>query len=99
MPPLTVRSIQWPHWSGDARLSEALRLTRYAAPDACAVIGGDFHSPPPDIQTHPAQIAAPTTPPPPLQPPHKLPPPGPPSPPPLRAPPPPPTTPAPRQPR
>ena len=40
MPPLTVRSVQWPHWSGDARLNEALRLTRYAAPDACAVIGG-----------------------------------------------------------
>ena len=56
MPPLTVRSIQWPHWSGDARLNEALRLTRYAAPDACAVIGGNFNSLYPDCKTHPAEF-------------------------------------------
>jgi len=52
MPPLTVRSVQWPHWSGDARLNEALRLTRYAAPDACAVIAGDFNSLYPDCEAH-----------------------------------------------
>jgi hypothetical protein len=40
MAPLTVRSVQWPHWSGNARLNEALKLTRYAAPGACAVIAG-----------------------------------------------------------
>ena len=52
MPPLTVRSAHWPHWSGDARLSEALKLTRYAAPGACAVIAGDFNSLYPDCETH-----------------------------------------------
>lgn len=52
MTPLTVRSVQWPHWSGDARLNEALKLTRYAAPGACAVIAGDFNSLYPDCQTH-----------------------------------------------
>jgi endonuclease/exonuclease/phosphatase family metal-dependent hydrolase len=52
MMPLTVRSVHWPHWSGDARLSEALKLTRYAAPGACAVIAGDFNSLYPDCGTH-----------------------------------------------
>lgn len=52
MRPLTVRSVQWPHWSGDARLDEALKLTRYAAPGACAVIAGDFNSLYPDCETH-----------------------------------------------
>lgn len=54
--PLTVRSVHWPHWSGHARLDEALRLTRYAAPGACAVIGGDFNSLYPDCQTHAAEF-------------------------------------------
>ena len=52
MTPLTVRSAHWPHWSGDARLNEALKLTRYAAPGACAVIAGDFNSLYPDCDTH-----------------------------------------------
>ena len=52
MTPLTVRSAHWPHWSGDARLSEALKLTRYAALGACAVIAGDFNSLFPDCETH-----------------------------------------------
>lgn len=52
MTPLTVQSAHWPHWSGDARLSEALKLTRYAAPGACAVIAGDFNSLYPDCETH-----------------------------------------------
>jgi endonuclease/exonuclease/phosphatase family metal-dependent hydrolase len=56
MTPLTVRSVQWPHWSGDARLNEALKLTRYAAPDACAVIAGDFNSLYPDCATHAAEV-------------------------------------------
>lgn len=56
MAPLTVRSIHWPHWSGDARLNEALKLTRYGAPSACAVIGGDFNSLYPDCETHPAEF-------------------------------------------
>jgi endonuclease/exonuclease/phosphatase family metal-dependent hydrolase len=56
MAPLTVRSVQWPHWSGDARLNEALRLTRYGAPDACAVIAGDFNSLYPDCETHAAEF-------------------------------------------
>ena len=56
MPPLTVRSVQWPHWSGDARLNEALRLTRYAAPDVCAVIAGDFNSLYPDCPAHAAEF-------------------------------------------
>lgn len=55
-PPVTARSIQWPHWSGDARLNEALRLTRYAAPGACAVIAGDFNSLYPDCDTHAAEF-------------------------------------------
>ena len=57
MAPLTVRSIQWPHWSGDERLNEALKLTRYAAPDACAVIAGDFNSLYPDCETHVPEFA------------------------------------------
>jgi endonuclease/exonuclease/phosphatase family metal-dependent hydrolase len=52
LPPLTVRSVQWPHWSGDARLNEALRLTKCGAPDACDIIGGDFNSLWPDCETH-----------------------------------------------
>lgn len=56
MAPLMVRSVHWPHWSGDARLSEALRLTRYAAPGECAVIGGDFNSLYPDCETHAAEF-------------------------------------------
>jgi endonuclease/exonuclease/phosphatase family metal-dependent hydrolase len=52
MTPLTVRSVHWSHWSGDARLDEALKLTRYAAPGACAVIAGDFNSLYPDCETH-----------------------------------------------
>jgi endonuclease/exonuclease/phosphatase family metal-dependent hydrolase len=52
MTPLTVRSIHWPHWSGEARLNEALKLTRYGAPGACAVIAGDCNSLYPDCETH-----------------------------------------------
>jgi endonuclease/exonuclease/phosphatase family metal-dependent hydrolase len=50
--PLTVRSIQWPHWSGQARLDEALKLTRYGAPGVCAVIAGDCNSLYPDCERH-----------------------------------------------
>lgn len=42
--PLHLRSVQWAYWSGDVRLDEAQKLTRYAAPDTAAVIGGDFNS-------------------------------------------------------
>jgi endonuclease/exonuclease/phosphatase family metal-dependent hydrolase len=56
MAPLTVRSIHWPHWSGEARLDEALKQTRYGAPGACAVIGGDFNSLYPDCETHAAEF-------------------------------------------
>ena len=52
LPPLTVRSVQWPHWSGDERLSEALRLTRCAAPGACEIIAGDCNSLWPDCPGH-----------------------------------------------
>lgn len=51
-PMLTVRSVQWPHWSGDERLNEALRLTRCGAPEACEIIAGDFNSLWPDCADH-----------------------------------------------
>jgi endonuclease/exonuclease/phosphatase family metal-dependent hydrolase len=51
MAPLTVRSVHWPHWSGEAGLNQALKLTRYGAPGACAVIAGDFNSLYPDCET------------------------------------------------
>lgn len=51
-PVLTARSVQWPHWSGDHRLSEALRLTRCGAPDAFDIIAGDFNSLWPDCPGH-----------------------------------------------
>lgn len=41
---LAVKSAQWAHWSGDARLEEAHKLTRYAAPDSLAIVAGDFNS-------------------------------------------------------
>lgn len=49
---VTVRSVQWPHWDGSARLSEALRLTHCGAPQACEVIAGDFNSLWPDCPAH-----------------------------------------------
>jgi endonuclease/exonuclease/phosphatase family metal-dependent hydrolase len=42
--PIALKSVQWPHWSGDARLDQALRMTGHAAPGELAVIGGDFNS-------------------------------------------------------
>ncbi|WP_329087747.1 endonuclease/exonuclease/phosphatase family protein [Streptosporangium sp. NBC_01469] len=41
---LALKSVHWPHWSGDARLDEALKLTRHAAPGSAAIIAGDFNS-------------------------------------------------------
>jgi endonuclease/exonuclease/phosphatase family metal-dependent hydrolase len=52
MAPLTLRSVHWPHWSGEARLNEALKLTRYGAPGVCAVIAGDCNSLCPECETH-----------------------------------------------
>jgi endonuclease/exonuclease/phosphatase family metal-dependent hydrolase len=51
-PVLVVRSVQWAHWNGDVRLDEAHKLTRYAAPDVAAIIGGDFNSLWPDCPGH-----------------------------------------------
>ncbi len=42
--PVALKSVQWPHWSGDARLDQALRMTGHAAPGELAIIGGDFNS-------------------------------------------------------
>ena len=50
--PLWLRSVQWAHWNGDVRLDEAQKLTRYAAPEVAAVIGGDFNSLWPDCPGH-----------------------------------------------
>ncbi len=49
---LHLRSVQWAHWNGDVRLDEAQKLTRYAAPEAAAIIGGDFNSIWPDCPGH-----------------------------------------------
>ena len=49
-PVLAVKSVQWAHWSGDVRLDEAQKLTRYAAPGQLAIIAGDFNSIWPDCQ-------------------------------------------------
>jgi endonuclease/exonuclease/phosphatase family metal-dependent hydrolase len=43
-PVLAVKSVQWASWSGDVRMEEAQKLTRYAAPDVAAIIAGDFNS-------------------------------------------------------
>lgn len=51
-PRLHLRSVQWAHWNGDVRLDEAQKLTRYAAPDMAAIIGGDFNSLWPDCPGH-----------------------------------------------
>lgn len=53
---LVLKSVQWAHWNGDVRLDEALRLTRRAAPDVAAIIGGDFNSLFPDCPTHPPEF-------------------------------------------
>lgn len=50
--PLWLRSVQWAYWNGDVRLDEAQKLTRYAAPDSAAIIGGDFNSLWPDCPGH-----------------------------------------------
>lgn len=50
--PLSLRSVQWAHWSGDVRLDEAQKLTRYAAPGTAAIVGGDFNSLWPDCPGH-----------------------------------------------
>ena len=51
-PVLHLRSVQWAHWNGDVRLDEAQKLTRYAAPEVAAIIGGDFNSLWPDCSGH-----------------------------------------------
>lgn len=51
-PVLVVKSVQWAHWNGDVRLDEAQKLTRHAAPQVAAVIGGDFNSLFPDCPHH-----------------------------------------------
>lgn len=43
-PVLRLRSVQWAHWSGDARLDEALKLTPHADPAEACILGGDFNS-------------------------------------------------------
>ncbi|MEU4820251.1 hypothetical protein AB0H37_00075 [Actinomadura sp. NPDC023710] len=43
-PELAVKSTQWAHWSGDIRLEEAHKLTRYATPGSLAIVAGDFNS-------------------------------------------------------
>lgn len=50
--PLRLLSVQWAHWNGDVRLDAALKLTKHAAPDVAAVIGGDFNSLWPDCPDH-----------------------------------------------
>jgi endonuclease/exonuclease/phosphatase family metal-dependent hydrolase len=49
---LTVRSVHWRYWSGTERESEAMMLTRFGAPDACAIIAGDCNSLAPDCTFH-----------------------------------------------
>jgi endonuclease/exonuclease/phosphatase family metal-dependent hydrolase len=51
-PVLHLRSVPWAHWNGDVRLDEAQKLTRYAAPGAAAIIGGDLNSIWPDCPGH-----------------------------------------------
>lgn len=43
-PVLHLRSVQWAHWNGDARLDEALKLTGHADPAEACILGGDFNS-------------------------------------------------------
>ncbi|MEO3862093.1 hypothetical protein [Acrocarpospora sp. B8E8] len=49
---LWVRSVQWASWNGDVRLDLAQKLTRYAAPDKAAIIGGDLNTIWPDCPGH-----------------------------------------------
>ncbi|GAA1022154.1 hypothetical protein Aple_064920 [Acrocarpospora pleiomorpha] len=49
---LWVRSVQWASWNGDVRLDLAQKLTRYAAPDKAAIIGGDLNAIWPDCPGH-----------------------------------------------
>ncbi|MBO2461532.1 endonuclease/exonuclease/phosphatase family protein [Actinomadura violacea] len=51
---VAVRSVQWPHWSGDARLEAALKLTRYAGPGTPAIVLGDANSSWPDCRGGPS---------------------------------------------
>ncbi|WP_395111343.1 endonuclease/exonuclease/phosphatase family protein [Actinomadura sp. SCN-SB] len=48
--PLAVRSLQWPHWDGGARLDAAQKLTRFAAPGRLSLLGGDFNALWPDCR-------------------------------------------------
>ena len=49
---VSTMSVQWASLGRDIRLEKALRLTRLAAPDAVAVIAGDFNSLWPDCAGH-----------------------------------------------
>ena len=49
---LTVMSVHWAYWSGDVRLDQAQKLTRFAAPGVPAIIGGDLNSLWPDCPGH-----------------------------------------------
>ena len=51
-PALTVVSVHWAYWSGDVRLDQAQKLTRFAAPGVPAIIGGDLNSLWPDCPGH-----------------------------------------------
>ncbi|WP_395108097.1 endonuclease/exonuclease/phosphatase family protein [Actinomadura sp. SCN-SB] len=47
-----IKSLHWPHWSGDQRLDAALKLTGHAAPGALTILAGDCNSLWPNCRGH-----------------------------------------------